>query len=135
VRLCIVQMSHNASKSFPLTLLTDVFHQIRNNRFDKEGCIIFRAFRNIQQTFDPCATPNNRNEALFGLHFLLVIFKHAIWICGPVRMTKIFKKGQLSSPVNMYSSSYCWCFSSIWKSSRASLTRDHFWSASSECGT
>jgi hypothetical protein len=41
VRSCIIQMDHNASKRFPPTLLTDVFHQIRNNRFDKEGHIGF----------------------------------------------------------------------------------------------
>jgi hypothetical protein len=107
VRSCIVQMDHNASKRFQPTLVTDVFHQIRNNRFDKEGCIIFHAFRNRQQTFDPCATPNNRNEALFGLNFLLRNFRHVMWICGPARMMKIFKKNQLSSPVNMCSNSYC----------------------------
>jgi hypothetical protein len=69
VRLCIVQMDHNASKRFPPTLLTDAFHQVRNDRFDKEGCILFHAFRNIQHNFHPCATLNNRNEALFGLTF------------------------------------------------------------------
>jgi hypothetical protein len=46
-----------------------MFYQIRNNRFDKEGCVMFHAFRNIEQTFDPCATLNNRNEALFRLNF------------------------------------------------------------------
>jgi hypothetical protein len=68
VRPGTIQMDHNSSKSFLRTLLTDVFQQIRNNRFDKEGCIVFHAFRNIQQTFDHCATLNNQNEALFGLN-------------------------------------------------------------------
>jgi hypothetical protein len=69
VRSYIVQMDHNAWKRFPRTLLTDAFHQIRNNRFDKEEWLKFHAFRNIQQTFDPCTTPNNRNETFFGLIF------------------------------------------------------------------
>jgi hypothetical protein len=92
VRSCIVQMDHNDLKTFPPTLLTDVFHQIRNNGFDKESCLIFHAFRNIQQTFDPSVTPNNRNEALFGLNFMLQNFGHVLWICGPARIMKIVKK-------------------------------------------
>jgi hypothetical protein len=105
VRSGIVQMDHNASKRFPPTVLTDAFHQIPNNWFDKEDDIVFHAFRHMQQTFDPCATSNNRNEELFGLHFLLRNFRHVIWTCGPARMTKIFKKNQLSFPVNMFSNS------------------------------
>jgi hypothetical protein len=57
-------MDHNASKRFPPIRLMDVFHQIRNNRFDKEGGMIAHAFRNMPQTFVSPATPNNRNEAL-----------------------------------------------------------------------
>jgi hypothetical protein len=40
MRSCIAQMDHNAWKCFLPTLPTDVFHQLRNNRFDKEGHII-----------------------------------------------------------------------------------------------
>jgi hypothetical protein len=68
-------MDHNVSKCFPPIRLTDVFHQIRNNQFDKEGYIIFHVFRNIQQTFGPCASPNNRKEVLFGSNFFASEFQ------------------------------------------------------------
>jgi hypothetical protein len=69
---CIVQADHNASRRFPPT---DVFDQTRNNQFDKEGYIIFHAFQNIQQTFNPCATPNKRNDTHFGLDFFASEFQ------------------------------------------------------------
>jgi hypothetical protein len=115
--------------------VTDLLHQIRNNWFDKGGCIIFHAFWNTQQTFDSCPAPNNRNEALFGSNVLLRNFRHVIWICGPARIKKLFKKNQPSFLLNMCSNLYCWFCSCIWRSSRSSCHRDPFSSASSQCGT
>jgi hypothetical protein len=135
VRPCILQMDHNASKRLPPTLLTYIFRQIWNNRFGKEGCIIFHAFRNIKQTFNACATPNNRYEAIFGLNFLLRNFRQVICIFSLIQMMKICKNNQLSFPVNISSNPCCWSCSSIWRSSWESLTRDRFWSASNKCET
>jgi hypothetical protein len=69
------------------------------------------------------------------LDFLLRNFRHIIWICGPAWMMKIFKKNQLSSPVNVYSNLCYWSCLSIWRIYWEILTRVRFWSASSECGT
>jgi hypothetical protein len=46
-------MDYNASKHFSPTLLTDMFHQIRNSRFDKEGCIIFMPFGTYSRLLIP----------------------------------------------------------------------------------
>jgi hypothetical protein len=90
--LCIVQMDHNTSKHFPPTVLTDVFHQIRNNRFDKVGCIIFHVFRNIQQIFNPCTTPNNRNKTLFSLTFCFGISDASSGFAAQQDWWKYFKR-------------------------------------------
>jgi hypothetical protein len=84
-------MDHNASKCFRSTLLTDEFHQIRNNRFEKKVGLYFMLLGTYNRFLIP-VLPNNRNQALFELNFLLRNFRHVVWICGPARMMKTCRK-------------------------------------------